>query len=78
MINSNIIMFFFQSINKLQQVYKSPLDVDLLVGLLLEEKLGTYAGPVGTYILEEQFYRFKYGNRFYYSHENNPHPFTPS
>lgn len=59
------------------KVYKSPRDVDLLVGLLLEQKYGTYAGPVGTYLLEEQFYRFKYGNRFFYSHKNNPHPFTP-
>lgn len=62
---------------KLKSVYKHPKDVDLLVGLLLEEKNGTYLGPVSRYIIEEQFYRFKFGNRFFYSHKNNPHPFTP-
>lgn len=65
-----------RSIEVLQQIYACALDVDLLVGLLLEEKSGVYAGPVTQYIVEEQFYRAKYGNRFFYSLEDNPKPFT--
>lgn len=64
------------SIAVLQQIYACALDVDLLVGLLLEEKKGVYAGPVAQYIIEEQFYRAKFGNRFFYSLEDNPNPFT--
>lgn len=62
--------------SRLQLVYKHPHDVDLMVGLLLEEKVGTNVGAVGQFLLEEQFYRFKFGNRFYYSFKDSPHPFT--
>lgn len=60
----------------MQSVYNSVLDIDLFVGLLLETKNGVYAGPVATYIIAEQFYRFKYGNRFFYSFANSANPFT--
>lgn len=60
----------------MQTVYKSPLDIDLLVGLLLEEKYGQYTGVVAGYLIEEQFYRSKFGNRFHYSHPNGPYPMS--
>lgn len=69
-------VFTAESIENLRSVYASPLDVDLLVGLLLEAKNGEYSGPVTTYIMEEQFYRFKYGDRFFYSLANNANRFT--
>lgn len=65
-----------QSIVILQKIYESVFDIDLVVGLLLERNSHQYTGPVARYILEEQFYRFRYGDRFFYSHENNPYPFT--
>lgn len=68
--------FSAESVRALQQVYACSMDVDLLVGLLLEEKRGELAGPVGRYIVEEQFYRFKYGNRFFYSLVDGPRPFA--
>lgn len=65
-----------QSNVMLQKMYESVFDIDLTVGLLLERNSHQYTGPVARFILEEQFFRFRYGNRFFYSHENNPHPFT--
>lgn len=65
-----------QSIAKLKTVYNSVLDIDLLVGLLLETKNGVYAGPVAQFIIEEQFYRLKHGDRFFYSFANSGYPFT--
>lgn len=74
--NDLAVVFSAQSIDKLQQMYESVFDIDLLVGLLLEKKAGVYTGPVGQYIIEEQFYRFKYGDRFFYSLVDNPWPFS--
>lgn len=61
---------------KLQKAYKSPFDIDLMVGLLLEQKYGEYTGVVAGYLFEEQFYRSKFGNRYHYSHPNGPYPMT--
>lgn len=52
----------------LQKMYESVFDVDLLTGTLLEKKEETiFYGRVGRCIVSEQFYRFKYGDRFFYS-----------
>lgn len=60
----------------LKTVYNSVKDIDLFVGLLLEMKPYAYAGQVTKYILEEQFYRFKFGDRYFYSFANSRNPFT--
>lgn len=65
-----------QSIDVLQQVYSSVLDVDLYVGLLLEKKHKEYVGLVGRQIIAEQFYRTKFGDRFFYSLHGAAHPFS--
>lgn len=52
------------------------MDIDLLVGCILEDKDHGETGLVGAYIIEEQFYRFKYGNRFFYSFPNGEYSFT--
>lgn len=57
-------------------MYDSVFDVDLFVGLLLEEKSGVYVGKITQCIIEEQFFRYKYGDRFFYSHTNGPYPLT--
>lgn len=56
--------------------YESVFDVDLFVGMLLENVDGAYSGPVALAILEEQFYRYKFGDRFFYSFKDGPNPFT--
>lgn len=72
-----VILFFCpQSLEFLGDLYESVWDVDLLVGILLEEKKGNLAGPVASFIMEEQFYRSKFGNRFHYALADNPNPFT--
>lgn len=70
------INIYFQTIKLLSSLYESVLDMDLLVGLLLEEKHESLVGPVGSFLMEEQFYRAKFGNRFFYSLTDNPNPFT--
>lgn len=58
------------------RTYESVFDVDLFVGLLLENVDGAYSGPVTLAIHEEQFYRLKFGDRFFYSFKDGPNPLT--
>lgn len=69
---------YFDDINYmlLRKFYKNVADIDLMVGVLLEKRCETQAGPIATCIISEQFYRFRYGDRFFYSNENRPYPFT--
>ena len=56
--------------NALAQVYASPADVDLWVGILAEDKLtGSQLGVVGSAIVADQFTRARDGDRFYYEHD---------
>lgn len=60
----------------LRKMYKNVEDIDLIVGILLEKRCGNEMGKIGGCIVLEQFYRFKYGDRFFYSHQDLPHSFT--
>lgn len=60
----------------LRNLYRNPNDVDLLVGIMLEQPTNGMMGPIGACIIEEQFYRSKCGDRFFYKHPSNPYPFT--
>jgi len=62
----------------LQKIYKSPRDIDLLVGVLGERRQTAYTilGNVGSCIIAEQFRRFKYGDRHFYQFPDIPNPFT--
>lgn len=68
--------FALQSILILQSTYASANDVDLIVGLLLEVKIGLTMGPVTRCIVAEQLHRSKNGNRFFYSLPNGGNPFS--
>ncbi|XP_055905188.1 peroxidase-like [Eupeodes corollae] len=60
-----------QSIEGLKKLYKSPEDVDLIVGGALEYNVeGTLAGPTFLCILTEQFYRTRVGDRFFFENDN--------
>lgn len=61
----------------LRKSYEDFRDVDLLTGILLERHRQNEIGPIGGCIIAEQFHRLKYGDRYFYSHPTNPHPFTP-
>lgn len=62
----------------LQAIYKSPRDVDLIVGVLGERRQTPYTilGKIGSCIIAEQFRRFKFGDRFFYQWADGPNPFT--
>lgn len=70
---------FFESkhFKLLHKMYADVNDIDLIAALLLEKRCNNLIGTIGGCIMAEQFYRYKYGDRFFYSHPNNPHPFTP-
>lgn len=64
-------------VERLQQRYKSFLDVELFIGGVLEHDApGSQVGPVFQAIIAEQFCRSQLGDRFYYEAKNQPRPFT--
>lgn len=60
----------------LKSFYVNVNDIELMVGILLERRRGNNIGKIGGCLVAEQFYRYRYGDRFFYAHPNNPHPFT--
>ncbi|XP_068081947.1 peroxidase-like [Anabrus simplex] len=64
---------------RIASLYHHPDDVDLFVGGILERPLpGTMLGPTFHCLVGEQFYRWKYGDRFFYDNGGFPHSFTPA
>lgn len=77
-----------RAIVELRESYKSVYDIDLIVGGSLEvingietddypDDLG-FLGPTFSCIIAEQFKRFKVGDAYFYTHQNqtSPHKFT--
>ncbi|XP_061167630.1 peroxidasin-like [Saccostrea echinata] len=63
-----------EMIQKLKEIYKSPMDIDLLTGALTERKrMGTEIGPTFSCIVGLQFSELKKGDRFWFE---NPDPRT--
>lgn len=63
----------YSGIKLLKKLYKSIHDIDLFVGLNLEDTLpGALVGPTTSCILKKQFDALKFGDRFFYSHAINP------
>lgn len=63
----------------LEQVYKSPHDIDLFVGGLLESSEDdAVVGPTFRDIIADQFSRLRRGDRYFYEHNPsiNPGHFT--
>lgn len=68
--------FSGENFQLLMKIYDDVNDIDLLVGVMLEKKTFGRLGVIGACIVREQFYRLKVGNRFFYTFEDSPHPFT--
>ena len=60
----------------LRKIYQDVRDIDLLVGILLETHSKNRIGKIGACIIANQYYRLRYGDRFFYSNSNNPNKFT--
>ncbi|GFY80109.1 peroxidase [Trichonephila inaurata madagascariensis] len=67
-----------ENIELLKKNYKSVEDVDLGVGLHMENHLPeAEVGPTTACIIAKQFYLIKFGDRFYFEHEGEVPSFTP-
>ncbi|PIC22256.1 hypothetical protein B9Z55_016378 [Caenorhabditis nigoni] len=56
-----------ENIRALRNVYSDPADIDLYVGIMLEEPLAAgQLGPTASFIIGEQFKALKTGDRFFY------------
>lgn len=61
----------------LKRLYEHVHDIDLVVGLLLEKRLkSSQYGAIASCLIAEEYYRLKYGDRFFYSHPTNPYKFS--
>lgn len=73
----DIIPFFdSKALDVLKRIYENVCDIEFMVGMLLERRDGTVFGKTSSCIVAEQFYRFKYGDRFFYSNPESSYPFT--
>ena len=63
----------------LQRIYDDPTDIDLFAGGLAENPfMGGVVGATFNCLITEQFQRLKFGDRFFFTSNENPHPFTSS
>ncbi|KAJ0177820.1 hypothetical protein K1T71_006693 [Dendrolimus kikuchii] len=64
-------------VDKLSMVYEHPNDIDLVVGLMAEKNLpGSLIGPTATYIIKEQLWRSRAGDRYFYLHNDEAGSFS--
>ncbi|RWS28959.1 peroxidasin-like protein [Leptotrombidium deliense] len=62
---------------RLQKIYKSVYDIDLFTAGLMEYPLpGAAVGPTFTCLIGIQMYNLKFGDRFWFEHENQVGSFT--
>ncbi|VVC24327.1 Haem peroxidase,Haem peroxidase, animal type [Cinara cedri] len=68
----------FKAVQILKTLYATVNDIDLHVGALLEApEEGSLVGPTTRCILSDSFFRYKYGDRFFYDVQGQPGSFTP-
>lgn len=65
------------AVEALENVYDRVGDIDAFIGMITEEPLsGAALGPTAACVVAEQFYRLKYGDRFWYENTRGPQSFT--
>ncbi|KAI5696317.1 hypothetical protein M8J76_007904 [Diaphorina citri] len=70
-----------EQVTRLSQVYRGVNDIDYYIGGLLESVIrGTLSSPSFRCVFAEAFYRYKYGDRYFYEGPpaTNPGAFTPA
>lgn len=56
---------------KLEEIYGEVDDIELYIGGILETPVNdALVGPTFQCLIAEGFYRYKYGDRFFYEHKN--------
>ncbi|KAK7580575.1 hypothetical protein V9T40_001204 [Parthenolecanium corni] len=71
-------IFDDESLESVSSLYKTVRDIDLYTGGLSEIPIaGGLLGPTLTCLIADQFYRLKYGDRFWYETYEKPQAFTP-
>ena len=69
----------FQNIKKLENAYRNVEDIDLFVGMIMED--ATDPNPIGdTFrcLIVDVFSRMRYGDRYFYDNAGQAGSFTPS
>ncbi|KAL4142192.1 hypothetical protein QTP88_004701 [Uroleucon formosanum] len=70
-------LIHIKDVMKLKKNYYSVNDIDLMVGILLEEhSRGAIVGPTTRCLIADGFYRYKAGDRFFYDVQGQPGSFT--
>lgn len=66
-----------ENIAMLSKIYSSPQDVDLIVGGILEDlDTDSLLGPTFSCLISDQLTRTKNGDRYFYTNEDQPKPFS--
>ncbi|XP_050443428.1 peroxidase-like [Adelges cooleyi] len=66
-----------KDIDTLKELYTSVDDIDYLIGALLEKPQNkSMVGPSVACVIADNFYRLKFGDRFFYDVEGHPGSFT--
>lgn len=68
--------FDIENIVLMSKIYESVFDVDIVTGVMLEQRDNTLLGVVARCIMGLQFHRLRYGDRFFYSSSANPRRFS--
>ncbi|XP_050540461.1 peroxidase-like isoform X2 [Daktulosphaira vitifoliae] len=64
-------------VNILKKTYNSVYDIDLIVGMLLEiPEQDSMIGPTAKCIIADGFYRYRYGDRFFFDVPGQPGSFS--
>lgn len=74
------LIFNEKNVELLKKFYKSPEDVDFYVGGMLElfeHVANPVAGPTFGCVIGENYRNVMGGDIYYYTHPENPYPFTP-
>ena len=62
----------------MKEIYKHVDDIDLFVGGILETNIAeAVVGPTFQCLIGDQFFRLKWGDRFFYDLGGRPSSFTP-
>lgn len=68
--------FSKKNLRILRKLYKHWEDVELMTGILLEKRYNGVIGRLAATILAVQFYKTRYGDRYFYRNPHSPNPFT--